>query len=158
MAGLLEDRHIKDYENEDYEYEVGTQNQPGIESLLAGVSYILEQGMDAIVEKEQKLMRLLYDGLSKIPEVQLYNTFSLEHGPVMSMNIKGLAPSDVAYILQNAYEITVRTGLHCAPLIHQTMGTEKQGTVRVSVSYLTKEEEIQIFLQAVQDICKSVRG
>lgn len=140
----------------DYEYEVGTQNQPGIESLLAGVSYILDEGMDKIVEKEQKLMMRLYQEMGKISRVQLYNQYSLRHGPVMSMNLKGLDPSDAAYILKNVYGITVRTGLHCAPLIHKAMGTKEKGTLRISVSYMTKPEEIDAFVHAIYEICSSL--
>ena len=145
------------YEMEDYEYEVGTQNQPGIEALRAGVGFILENGLEKIVEKEQNLMRLLYDGLNGCENVVLYNQFSTEHGPVMSFNINGLAPSDVAYILQNVYGITVRTGLHCAPLIHKAMGTGAKGTVRVSVSYLTEESDLEALIDAVKDISGSVQ-
>lgn len=142
---------------EEYEYEVGTQNQPGIESLLAGVSYILEEGMENIIKKEQHLMTFLYQEMEKISQVKLYNRYSIQHGPVMSMNIKGLDSADVAYILQNVYGITVRTGLHCAPLIHKEMGTEEKGTLRISVSYLTKQEEIEAFVKAIREICSSLQ-
>lgn len=145
------------YEEDDYEYEVGTQNQPGIESLLAGVSYILDESLECIIKKEQELMKFLYTGLNETPNVQLYNHFSSEHGPVMSMNIKGLAPSDVAYILQNVYGITVRTGLHCAPFIHKSMGTCKNGTVRISISYMTKMEDLKMLLKAVCEISNSLQ-
>lgn len=145
------------YENKDFEYEVGTQNQPGIESLLAGVTYILNENIDKIVEKERFLMNFLYNELSKIPEVILYNTYTENHGPVMSMNIRGLAPSDVAYILQNVYDITVRTGLHCAPLIHKTMKTSNNGTVRISISHLTSYKEIRTFIYTISDLCESLR-
>ena len=75
----------------------------------------------------------------------------------MSMNIRGLAPSDVAYILQNVYDITVRTGLHCAPLIHKTMKTSNNGTVRISISHLTSYEEIRTFIYTISDLCESLR-
>ena len=73
-------------------------------------------------------------------------------GPVMSLNFQGLKASDAAYILENGYGITVRAGLHCSPLIHEAMGTENSGTVRVSVSWFTKEEEIHAFLEAAGQI------
>ena len=68
----------------------------------------------------------------------------------------GLKPADVGYILQNAYGITTRTGLHCAPLIHQQLGTTPWGTVRVSLSYLTTDNDLQTLVNAVQDICKGI--
>ena len=146
------------YEDGDYEYEVGTQNLPGIRALLAGVEFVLETGVDRIQEKEERMMKLLYEGLGKIPGVQIYGSFAECKGPVMSLNFQGLKASDVAYILENGYEITVRAGLHCSPLIHEAMGTKNSGTVRVSVSWFTKEEEILAFLEAAGQIAASLRG
>lgn len=143
---------------DDFEYEAGTQNQPGIESLRAGVEYILEQGIEAVEKKERRLLERLFGGLGEIPGVKVYGTFSEKRsvqGPVVSFLIPGLLPSDAAYILQNSYGIVVRTGLHCAPLIHQAMGTEKYGTVRVSVSFFNRMEEIEALLSAVRDIAEA---
>ncbi|MBO5460281.1 MAG: aminotransferase class V-fold PLP-dependent enzyme [Ruminococcus sp.] len=141
---------------DDFEFEVGTQNMPGIQALSAGVSFLLKEGIENVQKKEAVLMKMLYEGLEKIPKVQLYNSYSENHGPVMSLNIKGLSASDVAYILQNVYGITVRVGLHCAPLIHKRMGTEENGTVRVSLSYLNSEKDIKIFLNSIGEICSSL--
>ena len=146
------------YEDGDYEYEVGTQNLPGIRALLAGVEFVLETGVDRIQEKEERMMKLLYEGLGKIPGVQIYGSFAECKGPVMSLNFQGLKASDAAYILENGYEITVRAGFHCSPLIHEAMGTKNSGTVRVSVSWFTKEEEILAFLEAAGQIAVSLRG
>lgn len=146
------------YENEDYEFEPGTQNTPGITALNAGVEYILNRGVAKIAEKEQALMKKLYLGLKSIPQVCVYGDENRNKGPVMSFNIAGLAPSDVAYILQNCYDIIVRTGLHCAPLIHEAIGSGKLGTVRVSISDMTGESEIDAVLSAVREIGASMGG
>ena len=146
------------YEDGDYEYEVGTQNLPGIRALLAGVEFVLENGVDRIKKKEERMMKRLYEGLGKIPGVQVYGSFAECKGPVMSLNFQGLKASDAAYILENGYEITVRAGFHCSPLIHEAMGTKNSGTVRVSVSWFTKEEEILAFLEAAGQIAVSLRG
>ena len=74
----------------------------------------------------------------------------------MSLNFKGLKASDTAYILESGYGIIVRAGLHCSPLIHKAMGTENGGTVRVSVSWFTKEKDIEEFLKAAKEIAASV--
>lgn len=144
------------YEDGDYEYEVGTQNLPGITALLAGVNFVLERGINEIHRKEEMLMNLLYKGLSKIPGVQIYGNANECKGPVLSMNFKGLTASDAAYILESGYGITVRAGLHCSPLIHRAMGTEKNGTVRVSVSYFTEKQEIREFIRASEQIAGSL--
>ena len=131
------------YENGDYEYEVGTQNIPGITGLLAGTEYILQTGLDWIQKKEEMLMELLYEGLKKIDGIQIYGSPKGRRGPVLSMNFDGLKASDAAYILESGYGIIVRSGLHCSPLIHKAMGTEEGGTVRVSVSWFTEEKDIK---------------
>ncbi len=140
------------YGDEEYEYEAGTQNGHGIPALNAGVEYILERGVEQIAEEEQRLMGLLYDGLSDIRGVTVYGEKGENLGPVLSLNLAGLRPSELAYILQNGYETVVRAGLHCAPLIHQAMGTEEHGTVRISISALTKEQEVEEFLGNMREI------
>ena len=67
-----------------------------------------------------------------------------------------LLPSDVGYILQNSYGITVRTGLHCAPLIHQQLGISEYGSVRVSLSDFTTHEELEILINAIREITGSL--
>lgn len=144
------------YENGDYEFEAGTQNAPGIAALYAGVSYVLETGAETIAKWEQELMKQLYADLLGIEGVTLYGSADNTHGPVMSFTISGLKASDVTYILQSGYEIITRAGLHCAPLIHEAMGTKADGTVRVSVSPFTTQSEIGDFTKAVKEICRSV--
>lgn len=146
------------YEDGDYEYEVGTQNLPGITGLLAGVNFVRETGVEVIHKKEISLMKILYEGLEQVPGIQVYGNFRECKGPVMSLNFKGLTSSDAAYILESGYGITVRAGLHCSPLIHKAMGTEKSGTVRISVSYFTEEQDIREFLTAAEQIAGSVAG
>ncbi len=136
--------------NEDY--EVGTQNVPGIAALCQGVTYVLDRGVENIFVKERRLMKRLYEGLGAIGRVRLYGDYQTNQGPLLSFTIDGMKCGDVAYILEQAYEIRVRTGLHCAPLIHGQMGTQEDGTVRVSISDFTTEEDIDALLQAVGDI------
>ena len=146
------------YENDDYEYEPGTHNLPGITALYAGVGFILETGVETIHKKERNLMEILYEELERIPGIQVYGNKETCRGPVLSMNFTGLSPSDSAYILGDTYGITVRAGLHCSPLIHQAMGTGARGTVRVSVSWFTTEEEIRSFIKAAEEIAESLTG
>ena len=139
----------------DYEYEVGTQNLPGITALLAGTEFVLNTGMENIRKKEQGLMTLLYRRLGEIQGIRLYGDPLTCKGPLLSMNFIGLTASDAAYILDSVYGITVRTGLHCSPLIHQAMGTGKNGTVRLSISYFTENEDILQFIHAAEQIAAS---
>lgn len=151
-GGTGKDSSRLTYEDGDYEYETGTQNGHGVPALNAGAEYILERGVRRIAKEEQRLMELLYDGLSEIQGVTVYGKKGRNLGPALSMNLAGFRPSELAYILQNGYETVVRAGLHCAPLIHQAMGTQEAGTVRISISALTQEREAKEFLGIVREI------
>ncbi len=132
-------------------YEVGTMNMPGIAGLCAGVAYVLETGIETIMAHERKLMKTLYEGLREHPGVVLCGDRQPE-GCALSFTVPGFPPADIGYILAGAYGIQVRTGLHCAPLIHKYLGTEKDGTVRVSVSAMTKPEEVTALVEAVKEM------
>lgn len=144
------------YKEGEYEFEPGTRNFYGIAALCAGISYLLERDVMKIMKKEQDLMARLYDGLSRKQAVTIYGSKERNKGPLLSFTIQGMKPSDIGYILQNGYEMVVRTGMHCAPLIHHHMGTAELGTVRVSISDFTTRQEIEAFLEAVGDICNSI--
>jgi selenocysteine lyase/cysteine desulfurase len=143
------------YDN-DYEYEVGTENGPGIAGLNAGVGFILDKGVENIRDYEMRLMDRLYNGLTEIKGVNLIEVPEEHRGPVLSFTMDGIKPSDLAYILQNGYDITVRTGLHCAPLIHDALKTTSAGTVRISVSCMNSSEDVDTLISAVKDIAAGV--
>lgn len=158
FGGTGKDSSKLHYEQYEYEYEVGTQNIPGIVALQEGVLTIQELGLNHIVEKERALMKQLYEGLMEFEEIRLFGQYEENRGPLLSFQMRGLSPSDVAYILETGDQILVRTGLHCAPLMHEQIGSGKEGTVRVSISVFTKEIEIDLFLQAIKSIVLSLRG
>ncbi len=140
----------------DYEYEVGTEAGPAIAGLCAGTGYILKKGVRNIREYEMKLMDLLYERLRDIPGIVIYEVPRDRRGPVVSVNVRGMKPSDAAYILQNGYDITVRTGLQCAPLMHKAMGTYPEGTIRISLSDMNREEDVEAVSRALREISESV--
>jgi cysteine desulfurase/selenocysteine lyase len=137
--------------------ESGTLNTPGLAGLGSGVRFILEQGQEKIRKKERLLARLLWEGLKEIPQIRVYGPEEAEERTsVVSFNIASLNPQAVASILDMAYGIAVRAGLHCAALAHRTLGTFPEGTVRVSPGFFNTEKEIEIFLQAIGEIAKKV--
>ena len=140
------------YEDEQYEYEVGTQNGVGIAVLSAAAAWVLEQGVEKIAEKEAGLMGYLNDGLSGIRGIRTIGTSDRPSGPVLSFTSDTLDPSDLAYILQNSYGIVTRAGLHCAPLIHDHIGSGSKGTLRVSLSYMNSRSDVDALLSALQEI------
>jgi cysteine desulfurase family protein len=135
-------------------YECGTPNTPGIASLLGGLTFIEKQGLGAIVDKKQRLSRVLVDGLRSLPGVVVYGHPDRQERlclATVAFNIEGRLPSEVGYEL-NRRSIYVRIGLHCAPAAHKTIGTFPEGSLRASPGYFTSEDDIGTFIEAVRDI------
>ncbi|MCL0089550.1 aminotransferase class V-fold PLP-dependent enzyme [Dehalococcoidia bacterium] len=139
-------------------YESGTPNTVGLAGLGAGVQFVLSRGVNALREKEEKLMHHLIEGLGAIPGVTLYGSGDArEQVAVLSFNIAGIASSEVAIRLDEEYDILCRPGLQCAPIAHRTLGTFPGGTVRVSPGYFTTEDEVDIVIKAVCNIARVLR-
>jgi selenocysteine lyase/cysteine desulfurase len=99
-----------------------------------------------------KLLARLQEGLTEIPGVTLLGTRSLERRvATLSITVDHYDPSDVGTILDVEYEVQTRTGLQCAPLIHEHMGTTPRGTVRLSVGPFNTEEHIETAIRAVTE-------
>ena len=136
-----------------YYYEAGTQNTVGISGLCAGVQFIMERSVSSIYFEEQKMVTALIDGLTSIPGVTVYGPLSSPRAAAVSFNIEDMDCADVAMILESYYDISVRSGLQCAPDTHRMLGTfDLGGTVRVSPGLFTTADEIDEFLWAVREI------
>ena len=134
-------------------YEAGTPNLPGIAGLLAGIEFIQQIGMQRIRQHKASLVARMLKYLESRDDVTVYACRRQHSIPgVVSFNLNGLAPQHVSSILEQSFEIIVRAGLHCAPLIHHALHTALSGTVRVSPSYFTTDQEITTFLSAVEII------
>ena len=135
--------------------EAGTLNGHGIAGLNAGLDYILSTGVENIHAKEIALTRRFVKGISNIPNLKLYGDMDAAlRAPIVSLNIGNISSASVSDILWEDYEICVRSGAHCAPLMHQTFGTEKQGAVRFSFSCFNTEDEIDTAIQALHEIAE----
>ena len=132
--------------------EAGTLNGHGIAGLLAAVRFLQETGMDAVHEKESALMRRFYAGVKDIPGVTVYGDFSRDRAAIVSLNIRDLDSGAVADALSEDYGIAVRAGAHCAPRMHEALGTIDQGAVRFSFSCFNTEAEIDAAIEAVRQI------
>jgi len=136
-----------------YRYESGTLNSVGIGGLGAGVKYIFSEDLERIHRYEQYLTERLIEGLSDIPGLTLYKAEDLsKQAPIISFNIEGNEPGEVGAILDQAFDIKVRTGLHCAPAAHKTLGTYPLGTIRLSPGYFNTVEDISLTLEALEKI------
>ena len=133
--------------------ESGTPNTPGIAGLLAAVEYLNSQGLETIRRHEQKLTEMLMLGLREIKGVELYGPEDPgKRTAVVSFNIQDRDCGEVSLMLDQFYGIVNRSGLHCAPLAHRTIGTLEKGAVRLSPGYFNTEEEIETAIKAVYDI------
>lgn len=135
--------------------EAGTLNGHGIAGLGAAVSYITEIGPDTIWERELALMQRFYQGISGIPGVKVYGDFSTkDRAAIVSFNIGDYDSSEVSDELNVRYGIVTRPGAHCAPLMHQALGTVDQGAVRFSFSHFNTEEEVDAAVRAVKELAE----
>ncbi len=136
--------------------ESGTLNAPGIAGLGAGLQFIFDKGLDRIRAHEQHLTDLLLDGLRQMPGITLYGPAdSQRQTAVLAFNIDNLDCGELSTSLDYKFGITTRSGLHCAPLAHQTIGTLERGACRLSPGYFTDREDISKVLTAIDQLARS---
>ena len=132
--------------------EAGTLNGHGIAGLSAALDFIAEVGVDAIHDRETALMRRFYEGVKDVPGITVYGDFSCERMAIVTLNIGDYESGAVSDALSEEYGIATRPGAHCAPRMHQALGTEQQGAVRFSFSWFNTEQEIDAAIQAVREL------
>ncbi|RKY86029.1 cysteine desulfurase [candidate division KSB1 bacterium] len=141
-----------------YRLECGTLNIMGIAGLNAAQKFLKKKGIDNIFNHEMELIRMLYNEIKDMDKVKVYCADSFKnHIPVLSINIEGISSSEVGSLLNEEYGICTRTGLHCAPLVHKTLGTAPDGTVRFSVGLFNTEKDIKITIEAIKEISQFVK-
>jgi cysteine desulfurase family protein len=142
--------HLEEYP---FRLEVGTVNVLGICGLLKAQEYIEERGLSSIYSHEMEIFKTLQDGIADIDGVTIHGTTSLENRlPVLSFTIDGQDPADTGTMLDVDHGIAARTGLQCAPLIHDQMGTSPRGTVRFSIGPSNKMEDALAGIKAVKEL------
>lgn len=133
--------------------EAGTLNSHGVAGLVEGIRYINEMGAENLRKREQELMWKFYEGLCKMPGIKIYGDFqSRERVPIVSCNFFDEDSGEISDYLAEEYEIYTRFGGHCAPLMHESLGTRKQGAVRFSFSHFNTREQVEETLVAVREI------
>jgi len=142
--------HLEEYP---FRLEAGTLNLAGIAGLSAGLGWIEEKGIDSIHRHETELLAELQDGLSQVKGVRIWGPKSLENRvATLSMTVANFDPSDVGTFLDVNYGIQTRTGLHCAPLIHEHLGSAPHGSVRFSIGPFNTKRHIEAAIRAVDEI------
>jgi selenocysteine lyase/cysteine desulfurase len=148
--------HLEDYP---YRLEAGTLNLAGIAGLSAGLEWIEGKGLESIHRHEIELLGMLQEGLAEIEGVTVWGTKNLERRvATMSVTVGEHDAEDVGTILDVDYGVQTRTGLHCAPLIHEHHGTTPRGTVRFSVGPFNTEAHIAAAIEAVAEIAAGKWG
>ena len=137
-------------------YESGTHNTPGIVGLNQGVKFILEKGIDNIRKHEEDLCNYMLNRLEEVPNIVIYGPKdSKKRAAVISINIGNMDSGEITFILDSEYDIATRSGIHCAPLAHKTLGTLEQGAVRFSLGYFNTKEDIDKAIEALKQIANS---
>jgi cysteine desulfurase / selenocysteine lyase len=141
-------RHLDDYP---FRLEYGTPNMIGVTGLLAGVAYILEQGgVAAFHAAEMELAQVLWKALHETGGVTPYCAQSLkDRTPVFAFNFDGMDTAQAGARLDVDFDIACRTGLHCAPLVHESLGTAPAGAVRFSVGPMTTLADVEAGAAAI---------
>lgn len=135
--------------------EAGTLNGHGIAGLDAALDYLEKTGIDTIRNREQELMWRFYEGVKDIPGVKIYGDFSTkDRCAVVDLNIGEYDSGEVSDALLTDYGISTRAGGHCAPLMHEALGTAEQGSVRFSFSHYNTDEEIETAICAVRELAE----
>lgn len=135
--------------------EAGTLNGHGLAGLAAALAWIQETGVETIHSREIALARRFYDGVADIPSVTMYGDFSTwERTAIVTLNIGDEDSGSISDALAEDYDIATRPGAHCAPRMHQALGTVEQGAVRFSFSWFNTEEEVDRAIQAVKELAQ----
>ena len=133
-------------------FECGTLNSPGIVGLSNSIDFINKEGLETIYSKNFYLRSKLYEGMLNIDGIKLYgNTDFSKYTTCISFNYKSFDPAEVSYFLE-CNGIKTRSGLHCAPLAHKSIGSYPGGTIRFSLGYFNTEEEIDYTLSILNNI------
>ena len=133
--------------------EAGTLNSHGIAGLCAAINYINTITIPVIAKKEQELLWHFYKRICNIPEIHIYGDFDTkERAAILSLNIEGYDSGTVSDLLSQEYDIATRPGAHCAPRMHQALGTTETGAVRFSFSSFNTMEEVETAIQALKEL------
>ncbi len=140
-----------------FKLESGTPNSVGIVGLRTGIEFCIKEGTDTIRTHERDLALRLIKGLEADDRFKIYGgRDENEKVGIVSLNIKGLNPGEVAAILDNRFNVAVRPGMHCAPHIHREIGTFPEGTIRVSPGYFNNVNDIEETISGLKAIADSV--
>jgi selenocysteine lyase/cysteine desulfurase len=131
--------------------EAGTQNAAGLAGLLAGVRFVLEQGVERIRAHEMAMVGRLIERLQALSGLSVLGPGDLQRRTaVVSIRVPDYSPDQLATVLDKVFGVATRAGLHCAPQAHCTAGTLECGALRFSPGYFNTVEEIYYAADALK--------
>lgn len=133
--------------------EAGTLNSHGILGLSAALDFLDETGVENIAQRERILTERFYQGVVSLPQVTVYGDFTQpRRAAIVALNIGAVDSGQISDLLRQKYHIVTCPGTHCAPRMHQALGTAQQGAVRFSFSWYNTEEEVDAAVRAVREL------
>jgi cysteine desulfurase family protein len=138
-------------------FESGSHNAIGIAGLSEGVKWILDQGIERVAAHEMDLVRTFLEGVSDVEGLRYFGPQGVrDRTGVFSVRIDGCSPHELSAILETSYGILTRSGLHCAPFAHETIGTlERGGTTRFSFGPFLVQQDIKFVTDAIAEIASN---
>ena len=138
--------------------ECGTMNAHGLAGLHASLNWLLKEvGIDQVHAHEIALAKRFYEGLKDMEAIRFYGDYDTDQrAAIVSLNIADYDSSEVSDQLESDYGISTRPGAHCAPLIHEAMGTVNQGMVRFAFSWFNTEEDVDYAVKAVRELATDI--
>lgn len=135
--------------------EAGSHNAVGIAGLSAALNYLAQRGVASIHAHERTLVEQTLAGLSTVDGLSFFGPkiADLRVG-VFSVRIEGIEPAELSAMLESQFGLLTRSGLHCAPLAHQTIGTNMQGgTTRISFGPFNTPTDVELLLDSLNRVC-----
>jgi len=135
--------------------EAGTLNAPGLAGLLAGIQFVLGQGVDAIRRHVSGLKASAHDSISEIPGIRVLSPRSPEGAPLVTLVAESVDAGTLAARLDREFGIMTRSGLHCAPETHRLLGTDRTGALRLSFGWASRADDAAAVAEAIAAIVRA---
>lgn len=137
--------------------ESGTLNTPGIIGLRYGIDFINSFGIENIKSYKYLLIKKLHEGIEGLAGIEIYSKNDMDNNSgIVAFNFNEVDSTEVSYVLDRAFQIATRAGLHCAPLAHETLGTLKKGIVRLSIGCFNTIDEIDFTINSIKEIANNL--
>jgi cysteine desulfurase family protein len=138
-------------------YESGSHNAPGILGLLEGVNWVLDQTVEKLHLHDRDLVRTFIDNTLRLPGLQIVGPRGVANRiGVFSVRVEGFSPQELSAVLESHFGLLTRSGLHCAPHAHRTLGTlEIGGTTRLSFGPFLSVQDVKFAADAIAELCLS---